>query len=329
MTDLFAAAFGVLALILLANWLAVLDNSRYTRAFDHFLLIINLLLLLNGIMLWLLPPQSALFLPAFGGEPAASYLIVWFGMSLWGIFISLAWGRRWLARWMPLRVTSPVHTLALFLSGLLAGSTLLSLTQGGLEGIAETAVSAPLSDFVLQQLLFILAALLGIGLAIRRRPADLMARLGLKRPSKSQIRYGLRWIAILLAVQWIAGIAWAIANPEQSELLGGINNTLLGNFDTVGEWIVVALGAGLGEEILFRGALQPVLGLWFTSILFAIAHIQYGFTPITLLIFIISIALGHVRRRTNTTVAIFVHAGYDFVLGLLFLLAVYLEPFAK
>lgn len=30
--------------------------------------------------------------------------------------------------------------------------------------------------------------------------------------------------------------------------------------------------AGVGEEILFRGALQPLLGLWFTAIIFVILH---------------------------------------------------------
>ncbi len=250
-------------------------------------------------------------------------------MAFWGVLVSLPVGRSFLARWLPLNPASPVHTLALFLSGVLAGSTLLTLTQGGLEGFAETAVSTPLTDFVLQQLLFILLAGLGVGFLVRRRLPALGKRLGLERPSWAQIRFGLRWILILLAVQWAAGFAWAVANPDQSELLGGINDILLGNFDTLGEWIVVALGAGIGEELLFRGALQPVFGLWFTSILFAIAHIQYGMTPISLLIFAISLALGYIRRRSSTTIAIFVHAGYDFILGLFYLLAIYLEPFVK
>jgi hypothetical protein len=217
--------------------------------------------------------------------------------------------------------------LALLLSGMLAGSTLLTLTQGGLEGLAETAVSTPLVDFVFQQLLFVLLALFGVGMLVRREPAALTKRLGLERPSWAQIRFGLRWIAILVFIQWAVGLAWALTSPDQSELVEGISDVLLGNFDTLGEWIVVALGAGIGEEILFRGAIQPIFGLWFTSIIFAIAHIQYGFTLVTMLIFIISAALGYIRRRTNTTIAIFVHAGYDFVLGMFYLLATYLEKF--
>ena len=36
-----------------------------------------------------------------------------------------------------------------------------------------------------------------------------------------------------------------------------------------------------------------------------------------------------IRKRSNTTVAILVHGGYNFILGLLSLLAVYLEPLVR
>ncbi len=55
--------------------------------------------------------------------------------------------------------------------------------------------------------------------------------------------------------------AWVLVDPEQAAALGEINEFLLGNVDTVGEWFVLAVASGVGEEILFRGALQPVLGI--------------------------------------------------------------------
>lgn len=324
------ALFAALAIILVANYLVILDNDTYKRVFDWLLLIVHVPVLLLGTAVMVVPssllaqlqPDLAPRLPnqiAYGG--------VVVGIALWDMLACLRPLRRRLARWIPLDPASPVHTLALVMSGLLAGSTILTLTQGGLEGLAETAVSAPLADFVFQQLLFVLLAFLGVGLLVRRRLPALFKRLGLERPSWAQIRFGLRWIVILVFVQWAVGMIWALTNPDQSELVEGISNVLLGNFDTVGEWLAVALGAGIGEEVLFRGALQPVFGLWFTSIIFAIAHIQYGLTVASILIFAISLALGYIRRRTNTTIAVFVHAGYDFVLGLFYLLATYLEKF--
>ena len=321
---------ALIGLVILANWLDVLKQDAYSRLFDWLLLAANLLLLVVGLQ-FLLPLPAFLIrfqlVAAPGLQNMAALGAMVTAMALWGVLVSLRTGRGLLARWLPLNPASPVHALALFLSGILAGSTLLTLTQGGLEGLAETAVSTPLADFVFQQLLFVLLACLGVGFLVRRRLPAVGKRLGLERPSWAQIRFGLRWIIILIIIQWMAGFAWAITNPDQSELLNGISDILLGNFDTLGEWIIVALGAGVGEELLFRGALQPIFGLWFTSIIFAIAHIQYGITPITLLIFAISLALGHIRRRSNTTIVIFVHVGYDFVLGLFYLLATYLEPF--
>ena len=327
---LILAFFAALGLILLANYLVKTDDDAYKRLFDRLLLLMSAPLLLFGVLVLVLPPSTLAQLQpniSLAFPNTAAYGAGLMGIALWNMLVSLRLVRRWLSRWLPFDPVSPVHALALQFSGVLAGSTLLTLSQGGLEGLAETAASTPLADFIWQQLLFVLLACLGVGLLVRRRLQALGKRLGLERPSWSQVRFGLRWIVLLVIIQWAVGAIWAIAAPDQSELLGGVNDILLGNFDTLWEWIIVALGAGLGEELLFRGALQPVFGLWFTSILFAIAHIQYGITPITLLVFVISLILGHIRRRSNTTVAIFVHAGYDFVLGLFYLLATYLEPF--
>lgn len=324
------ALFAALGIILLANFLVLLDDDRFKRIFDWLLLAVHLPALLIGVFLLSAPPNMLAELQpnlalAFPNQAVFGAMLL--AIVAWDMLACLRPLRRILARFIHLDPTSPVHTLALVLSGMLAGSTLLTLTQGGLEGLAETAVSTPLIDFVFQQLLFVLLALFGVGMLVRRDPAALAKRLGLERPSWAQIRFGLRWIAILVFIQWAVGLAWALTNPDQSELVEDISDVMLGNFDTLGEWIVVALGAGIGEEILFRGALQPIFGLWFTSIIFAVAHIQYGFTLVTIIIFIISAVLGYIRQRTNTTVAIFVHAGYDFVLGMFYLLAAYLEKF--
>jgi uncharacterized protein len=39
------------------------------------------------------------------------------------------------------------------------------------------------------------------------------------------------------------------------------------------EATLLALASGLGEELLFRGVLQPALGLWITSAIFALLHV--------------------------------------------------------
>ena len=66
---------------------------------------------------------------------------------------------------------------------------------------------------------------------------------------------------------------WAIIKlPFMKQILktyaGLIKNLRLG----YGEIILISFCAGVGEEILFRGAIQPMLGVWLTSIIFVALH---------------------------------------------------------
>jgi uncharacterized protein len=65
---------------------------------------------------------------------------------------------------------------------------------------------------------------------------------------------------------------------------------------------------------LFRGALQPVFGLWITSIFFALLHTQYTLTPASLTIVVVALGLGWLRRRYSTAASIVAHFVYNFVL---------------
>jgi len=74
----------------------------------------------------------------------------------------------------------------------------------------------------------------------------------------------------------------------------------------------VAILSSAGEEIFFRGALQPIFGLWVSSALFTLVHAQYGLSPELLILFFVSIGFGLLRMRFNTTAAIIAHASYNF-----------------
>jgi membrane protease YdiL (CAAX protease family) len=90
-----------------------------------------------------------------------------------------------------------------------------------------------------------------------------------------------------------------------------INQSLAGALDRRA-MIALAMTAGIGEEITMRGALQPKLGLVRTSLFFAALHVQYSWYGMTL-IFLLGIVLGLIRKRSNTAVAMTVHAIYDLV----------------
>jgi CAAX protease family protein len=321
----------VIGLILLANYLEAGENETYYRLFTWLLLVINLPALLGGLVIIMLPIDFFLDFSTMSGEPliidwqAAGMSLVL--MGLWGFVVSLPSVRRLLARLLPLDADSCVHALALVLAGYLVGNTVFSLTQGGLEELAATAVSASIYEILLMQTIFAAMALLGVGLYTRRSPGETSQRLGLDQPTSRQLLVGIMWIMVLVFMQAIAGAVWMLMDSSQAELLEGISSELFGDIDTIVEWILLAAATGIGEELLFRGALQPVFGIGVTSLLFATAHIQYGITPITLVVFVIGIILGLIRRQYNTTTSIFVHSGYNFILGMLSLIALQLEQF--
>ncbi|HET6447193.1 MAG TPA: CPBP family intramembrane glutamic endopeptidase [candidate division Zixibacteria bacterium] len=317
----------LLGIILFANFLHVRDRRIEKLVFDIFLFLISALVLFIGAMLIVIPPD---FFEQANGAAAGSFDMRSYGIVLaitGAVAMALSIGkvRRLLARIMPINPGSPVHSLALFLSIYLIGYTLLLLSQGGLSGLAESAEPAPLFSLILQGFLFALVAMFGVGFVIRRRGRELAHRLGLERPTLKQLAVAVGLILILVLLQACAGLIWGYLNPDQSKIMEDIGEVLFTEIDTVWEWLILALATGISEEVLFRGALQPALGLGFTSVLFALIHIQYGFSPVTLFIVLLAIVLGLVRRYYSTTITIFIHVGYNFTLGMLAVLAAYLQ----
>ena len=89
-------------------------------------------------------------------------------------------------------------------------------------------------------------------------------------------------------------------------------------------WII-GLCAGIGEELLFRAALQPLLGLWFGAFIFAAAHLRTAALSSTsnikraaymLNVAVAGVALGLVFENIGLLAAVLIHATID-VVGLL------------
>lgn len=79
--------------------------------------------------------------------------------------------------------------------------------------------------------------------------------------------------------------------------------------------------AGVGEEILFRGALQPLLGLWFTAILFVILHGYIAFkdwkkTMYGIFLIVISAGFGYLTVYFDLYAAMAAHFIYDVIMFL-------------
>ncbi len=82
--------------------------------------------------------------------------------------------------------------------------------------------------------------------------------------------------------------------------------------------IGLSIAAGWGEELLFRGALQPWIGFWAASILFAAAHALlprggWGAVRYVAVVFVIGLGLGVLFHHAGLIAAMTAHAVYDFV----------------
>lgn len=90
----------------------------------------------------------------------------------------------------------------------------------------------------------------------------------------------------------------------------------------------LAFISALGEEILFRGALQPFLGLWFTSFLFGLLHLdpEGGISAWTLWAILAGVLLGTVVEVTGSLwPSVIIHFIVNFI-GIRSLSRIVLKP---
>ncbi|MGB9594392.1 MAG: type II CAAX prenyl endopeptidase Rce1 family protein, partial [Anaerolineae bacterium] len=181
-----------------------------------------------------------------------------------------------------------------------------------LEGLAALPLETTVADLLLTGLAMVLFGVFGVGWPIRRAWGDTLRRLGLRLPTLQQAAFAVGAVAGFLLLDYAVAVAWHAVNPGQYELIGRVSLGLFGQMSVV-KAAAIGLSAGIGEEILFRGAVQPRFGLIITALLFAAGHTQYGLSPATLEIFIIGIILGIIRNRANTTTCVAIHVLYNFV----------------
>ena len=214
------------------------------------------------------------------------------------------------------QLDSAVHIVALLLALFLLMYNFSSFViAGGTAGVAKTfdtetpALILALTNGVLN--LFV--ALLGVGLFIRRNEYQMLARLGLRWPTRSDLMVGLvSAVVLVLVVFGMTSLLSAITPSEVLEQQYAAVEMI--NAPLAASLLIALLSAiiyGTSEEILYRGAIQPIFGLVPTAILFTLTHLQYLFTPAMLIIFIVGIALGLLRQRLSTTAAIVAHIVYN------------------
>lgn len=83
----------------------------------------------------------------------------------------------------------------------------------------------------------------------------------------------------------------------------------------------ISMFAGLGEEVLFRGAIQPAIGLWWASVVFVLLHsgtyqlrsLNWKKAVMATLVFAVSLLLGYIFLHFGLLAAIITHVTLDVV----------------
>lgn len=254
------------------------------------------------------------------------------GPGLGGLILMLPAVRRFVARFTALDPQNAVHGVALTFSMLVVINLVFTLGVGlnNLADLMETARaqsgevgSDPSLMIWVQQILTALLAMVGVGWLSRLDWRATLARLGITPMSGREWLVGVGVGIGLIPVVVILERLMALFGWGAQADVGRLTELLLGGlFESPFGILTLGLAAALGEETIFRGAMQPRFGLWLTSILFALVHSNYGITFSTLIVLLLGLLLGWLRQRYNTTTAMVTHAVYNMSLGLLAYLGV-------
>ncbi len=307
-------------IMLLANWA---EHKPTARILVYLSLALSNTLLLLGALFSILFQQLAgqagrqahpaladllALLPANYAHVAAALAIT----SLLGFTVLLPPARRLLARRLPIAADSALDCVALTFAIYFVGLTALEmLLLGGVEGLALIEISLSTWDLLLGGLALVIFALLGVGWGLRRNTSEALQRLGLERMRAGHWLLAPGLVAAFLLFDIAVSLAWSALDPAGSEQVSNAAKALFGGMTDLSLAIPLALATGIGEEMLFRGAVQPRLGLWLTSAVFALGHLQYGLSPALLEVLALGLVLGLVRQRANTTTCIVIHALYN------------------
>jgi uncharacterized protein len=247
-----------------------------------------------------------------GQKPLAIALLV--AAMVGFLTLSLRW-RTLLAKVMPIDARSPLDGIAIIFTVDLVAIELGK--QFSVDVVGQAAVNQPLHpiDLIVTELPLLIAGLLGVGLIIRRSPAATMKRLGFVVPTWPQVVLGLAAAGIFLILSTGIGIASQYLTPDLARKVGNANDHLYAQLNNPIGIATIALAAGIGEETLFRGALQPRVGLIWTAIVFTSVHTQYGLSLDALAVLILALSLGLIRRYTNTTTSLICHVSYNLAVG--------------
>lgn len=191
------------------------------------------------------------------------------------------------------------------------------------QQIAAESSNLDARDIVLNSILLLVCGAFVPMLAIaltRRDPWDGMLRyLRLERPwpaSGYGVLLGLGLVAAVYVLVLVGVALYALSTGQGIEEVAAMNDSEavegIVAAATVPLALLLAVSAGLGEEVLFRGLLQRYVGVWGQAALFALLHISYGTVVQVIMPFGLGLFFGYmVKRGHSLWLCIVAHATFN------------------
>lgn len=260
----------------------------------------------------------------------AMQTVLWGGaaIAVLGTACFLPQVRQWLAAGIPFAPAKFAHAFVLAACVAATGWALLSLVpfqEPLLYGMIEDGMPAtePLDSPLMTNVSLVSitvwsipAAFLAVGFGVSRNLRQTLTRLGIEYTSLRHVAIGVLTAILLVGAglllnPLIQGIwtyfGWPVTDLQAFAELSNLPVDPLG-------MLILGVSAGVSEELLVRGVLQPRLGLFLANVLFALAHaFQYAADGL-LVVLCLGLVFGLVRQRWGLVPAIIGHALYDIIL---------------
>ncbi len=245
------------------------------------------------------------------------YLAAGIGLSgiLW-ITVAFKGVARFLLRPMPLEPLLPIHRVAAALAfGMAAVNISVAFSwhrvadRVDVEGLGSLV---SLSLLLVNDIGLLAVAMAGIGWPEERDLSSALKRLGIAPLGTTGVLWSLGAAGALLAFGFgvEAGVGLLGMEPDRASEIAMKQMLALAAHNPL-RIFVIAAATGLSEEVLFRGALQPRLGLLMTSLVFASFHVQYGVGIGFVEVFVAGVVLGILREKLGTLAAAVSHGVYN------------------
>jgi membrane protease YdiL (CAAX protease family) len=223
--------------------------------------------------------------------------------------------RKLVARYTPYDPKSPIDLIGLgILLAVIAflGVSVLTTTSSSEDTDPSSTVSL-VASLIITMLTFVSLAYVSVGYRIWRTGPEATERLGIRMPDLRTIGIGLAFVVPVMIMNMIGGILTQIFQPGITDDLDKTLDSMTQGIQNPAGALLIGLTAGIGEELFFRGALQPRFGIVLTAFAFALMHQQYELTWVLLGMFGIGILLGIERQRYGTVAAIVTHAAMNII----------------